>query len=378
MIKRMENEKKRITEYPMILIFFAVCVCMLGGYLLCPEKDFSQMENRFLQKRPALSSGGLLDGSYMEDFETYTNEQIPLRDMFVKCKAVFVWLTGSSENDGIAKGEDAYLFDKVPAVSDRMHRNITAVKNFTEKAGRDVYVAIAPTSTWINSAKLPKGMPVLDERSCRDEMRLALKDVPDAHFIDLYETLSAHEDEQLYYRTDHHWTTKGAGYAYEEIARCIGIKPQDISRYEKHTAYDFYGTHYAKYKGIFVKPDEIEYYDVPIKGLELEKQRVDNLIDTGKLSGYDKYAAFMYGNDAKYTVYAPKDAGRDLIMLKDSYANCLIPYLVMNYDTITVMDLRYFGGSLADELAKEPDADILLLYNWTFINEDNHFYKMNE
>ena len=54
----------------------------------------------------------------------------------------------------------------------------------------------------------------------------------------------------------------------------------------------------------------------------------------------------------------------------------MIPYLVMNYDNITVMDLRYFGGSVSEEIAKDPQADILLMYNWSFVNDDNHFYKL--
>ena len=371
------NEKgKRITEYPMVIIFFAVCVCMLAGYLVLPQKDFSDMENRYLQKRPAVTAGGLLDGSFMESFETYTNEQIPLRNMFVKVKAVCVWLTGSSENDGIAKGKDSYLFDKVPAVSDKMHKNIASIAGFAKSTDRDVYIAIAPTSTWVNAERLPEGMPVLDEASCSNEMTDALNGIGNAHMIYLYDALCAHKDEQLYYRTDHHWTTKGAGYAYEEIAERMGLEKKNIGDYEKHVAGDFRGTHYAKYKGIFVEPDEIEYYDVPIKELELEKQRVDNLIDEDKFLGYDKYAAFMYGNDGRYTVHADKGAGRDLIILKDSYANCLIPYLVMNYDTVTALDLRYFGGKVSDVLSEKPEADILLLYNWTFMNEDNHFFKM--
>ncbi len=372
----MKNELKRITEYPIVAIFALVCICMLAGYIVLPQNDFSDMENRFLQKRPELTAASLADGSFMETFETYTNEQIPLRNVFVKCKAVFVWLTGSSENDGIAKGDEGYLFDKVAATSDKAAKNIAAIKNFTTSTDRDIYIVIAPTSTWINADKLPKGMPVLDEVSLNNELTLALSNIPNAHMIYLYDTLNKHKDEQIFYRTDHHWTTLGAGYAYEEIASAMEFEAKDITQYEKHVADDFLGTHYAKYKGVFVEPDKLEYYDVPIKALELEGRMVDNLIDEEKLKGYDKYAAFMYGNDGRYVVNADKGLGRDLFILKDSYANCLIPYLTMDYDTITVMDLRYFGGKVADELAADPDADVLLLYNWTFVNEDNHFFKL--
>ncbi len=374
----MKKFAKDIIKYPMTVVFAAVCLCMFALYIILPQKDFSDMENRFLQKRPQISASSLADGSFMDSFETYTNEQIPFRNAFVKCKAVCVWLTGSAENDGIAKGEDSYLFDKVLSKNDKTAKNIAAIKNFVSSSDRDVYIAIAPTSTWINEKKLPAGMPVLDEKACADDLAGALAGCENAHIIDLYDTLASHADEQIFYRTDHHWTTRGADYAYETIASKMGIAVMDITEYQKHEIPGFYGTHYAKYKGIFVKPDTLEYYDVPIKGLELEGRMVDNLIDEEKLAGYDKYAAFMYGNDGRYVVHADKGAGRDLIILKDSYANCLIPYLVMDYDTITVMDLRYFGGSVSDELASDPDADVLLMYNWTFVNEDNHFFKLTK
>ena len=372
----MKRSVKDITKYPMIIVFAAVCICMFALYLVLPQKDFSDMENRFLQKRPKITASSLADGSFMDAFETYTNEQIPFRNMFVRSKAVMVWLTMSSENDGIAKGDDQYLFDKVPAKSDRISKNIAAIKNLAASSGRDIYIAIAPTSTWINENRLPTGMPVLDERSCADDLERELAGYENAHIVDLYDALAEHAGEQIFYRTDHHWTTKGAGYAYECLAEHMGFEAKDISQYQKHEIPGFYGTHFAKYKGIFVPGDTLEYYDVPIKGLELEGRMVDNLIDEEKLAGYDKYAAFMYGNDGRYVVHADKGAGRDLIILKDSYANCLIPYLVMDYDNITVIDPRYFGGSVADELAADPDADVLPMYNWTFVNEDNHFFKL--
>ena len=371
----MKKKISNITEYPLVCVFFVVCYGMLSLYLLLPQHDYSEMENRFLQMRPKVTASSLADGSFMETFETYTNEQIPFRSMLVKCKAVFVTLTGSSENDGIAKGGDGYLFDKVPATSDKVSKNISAIKNFVKSTDRDVYIAIAPTSTWINADKLPTGMPVLDEASCSDDLTLALKDSENAHIICLHDALIEHRDEQLFYRTDHHWTTAGAGYAYRKIAEDMGLTVHDITQYEKNIAVDFRGTHYAKYKG-FVKADMIEYYDVPIKELALTDRTVDNLIDRDKFSGFDKYGAFMYGNDGMSVVDTGRGTGRDLYIMKDSYANCLIPYLTMNYDKITVIDLRYFGGSVADKLSENEDADILLMYNWTFVNDDNHFYKL--
>ncbi|MCR5474062.1 MAG: hypothetical protein K6F28_02540 [Lachnospiraceae bacterium] len=363
------------SSYPIVPVFAAITLCMFAGYLFGTQNDFSQMENRYLAKRPGLTIGGLLDGSYMDSFESYTNEQIPLRDLLVKCKAVCVGLTGSSENNGIAKGKDGYLFDKVIAF-DRVERNIASIGQFVRSAERDVYIAIAPTSTRINEDKLPAGMPVLDEKTCDKMLKEELEGVKNAHIIDLYGALSADRDKDLYYRTDHHWTTEGAGCAYREIASAMGFEPGDIGRYKKHEVHDFYGTFYAKYKGLGIKGDTIEYYDVPIKELALKDRTLYNLMDEEKLGTYDKYGAFMYGNDGEYTVDTGRGDGRRLIILKDSYANCLIPYLVMNYDKIRVMDLRYFGGNVSEALAEDSEADILLMYNWTFVNDDNHFYRL--
>ena len=363
------------SSYPIVPVFATITLCMFAGYLFGTQNDFSQMENRYLAKRPGLTIGGLLDGSYMDSFESYTNEQIPLRDLLVKCKAVCVGLTGSSENNGIAKGKDGYLFDKVIAF-DKVERNIASIGQFVRSADRDVYIAIAPTSTRINEDKLPAGMPVLDEKACDKMLKEELEGVKNAHIIDLYGVLSADRDKDLYYRTDHHWTTEGAGCAYREIASAMGFEPGDIGRYKKHEVHDFYGTFYAKYKGIGIKGDTIEYYDVPIKELDLKDRTLYNLMDEEKLGTYDKYGAFMYGNDGEYTVDTGRGDGRRLIILKDSYANCLIPYLVMNYDKIRVMDLRYFGGNVSEALAEDSEADILLMYNWTFVNDDNHFYRL--
>ena len=262
------------------------------------------------------------------------------------------------------------------AVSANAHKNIAAIGDFAAGAGRDVYIAVAPTSVWVNADCLPVGMPVLDEAALADELEAALAGSKNAHIIDMYDILSENRSDNIYYRTDHHWTTRGAGYAYTAIAESMGLDRQDIDRYERHEVYDFLGTFYARYKGPFVLADTIEYYDVPVDELELSDRSEHDLVDAAGFGGFDKYGAFMYGNDGKCVVHADKGIGKNLYIFKDSYANCLIPYLVMNYDNITVIDLRYFGGSVPEEIAGDEDADILLVYNMSFINDDNHFYKL--
>lgn len=396
----MKEFVRKTTEYPLVTVFFVLCFAAFISYIVKPDTEFSAMENRYLTGRPSVNFASLADGSFMSNFETFCNEQVPIRNALVKGKAILEQVQLKCENDGIAKGADGYLFDKTLSESGQLGKNISAITNFAKlmnEKGREVYITIAPTAVWINADKLPKGMPVLDEADCSNELSLALNNgnlTDKAHMIYLYEDLKARENEQLYYRTDHHWTTLGAGIAYGKIMEEMGLEKKDISAYEKHERSDFLGTSYAKFKGIGVKEDTIEYYDVPIEELRLEKQTVNTLYDLEKLDTYDKYAAFMYGNDGMYEVITQNAAkaekseeltkavedtafdGADLIVVKDSYANCLIPYLAMNFNDIIVVDLRYFGGSLQEVMDNNESARILLMYNWSFVNEDNHFYKL--
>ena len=404
-----KSNKFNILRYPLTFCVGIIIIANLIGYIFGEETDFSDMENRFLTKRPQVSFDALKDGSFMETFETYAAEQIPLRDALVKGKSAMEMLLGKCENNTIAKGEEDYLFDKCLKMDEQAHKNAAIIADFIKNCDRRVVVAIAPTSTAIYEEYLPKGMPVLDEEALFTDIKSGLEGVKNAEVVDLFRILSEKKSEGLYYKTDHHWNTKGAYYAYEAICEALDASdvgndagndavgddavdgaeveteteteaeavPVDITALTKHEAHDFYGTFNAKYKGIGIAADTIEYYDIPIESYEADGELHASLYDMSKLEIYDKYAMFMYGNPGRGTIKASNvKNGRSLIVFKDSYANCLIPFLAMNYDTIEIVDLRYSAEAVSDILDAVPDADILMLYNCSFINEDKHFYKL--
>jgi len=371
------REKESILKYPLLICIAIIMVLTLAGYIFLPQTGFSQLENRYLEQRPRLTFEGLKDGSFMSSFEIYSSEQIPLRTFLVKAKSFAQLLLLKCENDGVAKGKDGYLFDKTLATNPQFEKNISIIEKFIWDLGRNVTVAIAPTSTEVNSRRLPAGMPVLDEESMNEYVLNELSSCDNAKVIDVFESLEDYSSEELFYRTDHHWKTMTAYYAYCDICKEFDTEPVDIMQLNKNTADDFYGTFYAKYKGIGVKADTIEYFDVPIISYEIADGTYDSLYDLEKLNTYDKYAMFMRGNFGEATVKCENgNEGKSLIVFKDSYANCLIPFFAMNYDTIKIVDLRYFAGSVAELLGENEDADILMLYNYSFISEDNHFYKL--
>lgn len=375
MFERIRNNTLTIIISVMILMCFA-------GYLANRDTVFSESENRYLAARPKLTPAGLADGSFMEQFELYTEERLPLRDMLIRLKAVTEQILLKNENNGIARGKDGFLFEKLVKTDEQLNKNKAALVNFAGKCGRDINICIVPNSCEILEDKLPAGFPGVSQKSEIGDLYASLLTYDNVNTIDVSDTLSEHRDEYIYYRTDHHWTTQGAYYGYVRLCDEMGLEPVSMDRLsgKRRDVQDFYGTYYSKYKGYGVGPDILTYYDIPVSYYEAGGESHDGMYDTGKLKVYDKYAMFMYGNEGLATVRSMPDEGEDkrseLILFKDSYSNCLIPFLTYNYDTITVVDLRYYNRPVDELLGEHGDADILLLYNFMHYNEDNHFYRL--
>lgn len=412
--------------YPLAPFFAAFLFLVFVLYLLLPQKNFSQKENRSLQTRPQLTCAGLASGTFMQKFETYTTEQLPFREGLVSLKAGMNRLTGSVENNGVVLGKDGYLFEKTYGTKAQLYQNEAAMLRFVQDANRPVTVAIVPNASEIEQDKLPYGFYRIDQKAEIQAFYRQLNGISvpaseneteekrertaernllprHSHVVDITKALEEHKDEQLYYRTDHHWTTTAAYYAYEAICREMSAsrtakeeaddrdakvqKPKeqrasipdvvDITSIQKKEANDFYGTLYAKYRAGNPAPETLIWYEIPIVALQRTDGTFDSLYDPEKLKTYDKYAMFLRGNDEILTIRANHAGNRkQLVVFKDSYANCLIPFLTYQYDEITVVDLRYYADSVRELLEEKEDADILLLYNFSFLNEDNHFFRL--
>ncbi len=368
----------KIISYPLLACVALFCVGMMLLYIILPETTVSPDENRFLTTHPKFSVSSVADGSYMSSFEDYTKDQIPFRSAFIKCKAVCETLLFKCENNDIVKGGDSRLFAKSVSQNPQLYDNEKILSKFLSSVSQDTIVAIAPTATEIYPELLPKGTPVDDQQTETDDFYKQLSELSNVRCVDLRATLMSHKDEDLYYHTDHHWTTNGAYLAYCAICDCMYMTPVNRDYLTYYTADDFYGTFYTKYKGIGVPKDSVLLYNIPVISYETTTGRHDGLIDDDKLTEYDKYGAFLYGNDGLSVIRSDNSggSGRELFVIKDSYANCLIPFLTYQFDTIYVIDLRYLGESLPELLAEHEDATVLILYNYEQFSEDKHLYKL--
>jgi len=363
---------KNIIKYPLTVCFSIFILVIFVLYFVFPDKEISEWENRYLVQKPQIKMSDVLDGSFMEKYEGYINDQIPFRDGFIKLKAITETALFKVENNSIAKGKDSYLFTKDTKGTTTFDKNIAIIDKFINGINNPVTVMIAPNACGIYKSKVPTGFPIVNQNEKLAELYEDNSFLKGARVVKLDSVLSAHEDEYIYYRTDHHWTTLGAYYAYCEFSD----NPVDISTLKEENSEDFYGTLYAKYKGLFVKPDIISYYDIPVKSYKTDGESHSGLYDIGKLDVFDKYGMFMWGNFGRCDIETNTENGRSAVVFKDSYANCLIPFLTFDYEKITVIDLRYYSEPVSELMQGNPDADVIFINNFDFLNEDNHFYKL--
>lgn len=357
--------------------FLAALFCLfLGGLLvwhvLLPDRARSDVENRTLAQKPAFSWSALADGSYTEAVEEYFADQFPLRDQWTGLKARAEQIIGKREFHGVYLCDDP-LFNSGTLISrvdtpdaELVEKNLGYVTALTDKTDVPAYLGLIPSAAEIWQDRLPAGAESWDQAAFLK--RAAETGVP---VVDFRSILSAHADEYIFYRTDHHWTSRGAYYGYaavmEALGRGDGTLP--ITHFGVETVSgDFNGTLYSQSGVHWMEPDYMQFW-VPEEGLTVTSWRsgapeTAALYDRTYLDQKDKYSAFLGGNQPLCVIRneALPDGGK-LLLVRDSYSDSLAPFLSQSFSEIHLLDLRYYRASVA-QYAAENDIDaILVLYS---------------
>ena len=354
------------------VLCFAVVLTILT--LVKPKKDFSEKENRNLARMPALSVSALADGSFARDTEKSFADQFIGRNFWISLNLKFRTLMGRKENGGVYLGKKKTLF-LVPSRPNEaaLARNLEAMNRFAaEYPDVETYVAVIPNASSILTKKLPAHAPVPDQAA---QLALIREGVPKARFIDVTGALTEHRDEALFYRTDHHWTSLGAYYAFTAIASEMGIDAPAAEDYEiLPVSTTFSGTLAAK-SGKNVSPDTVELF-VPKTDVEYNvsyvesKEKTATMYKREALESRDHYAVFFGGNYPRVDIRTTADTGRRLLLFKDSYANCLMQFLYPYFEEIVMVDPRYYYDSAAPLITQHNITDVLYLYNCdTFVTD---------
>ena len=368
----MKNFLNNIKKYP-LLVFFAVVLYVLSiADLFSPQYEFSDLENRYLSNFPAFSLKTLVNNEYTPKIEDFTEDHFIRRNNWISLKSISESFLGKGENNGIVYGEDGYLFTKVLGEDQTQRlKNIAAIAKFMENnIDVNINVLLAPTAPSVMTDKVKEGSPVNNAEGVISQLNAA---IGKENVVDVRETLKAHSDEYIYYRTDHHWTTLGAYYAYADYMTAIGRVPQSLDSFEFVEVEDFLGTHYSKSKNYNVQTDTMSYIkndsEIDVLGT------VNSMYEYEKLETRDKYAMFLRGNNSFSTI---KGNGKGkILVIKDSYANCFVPFLTEDFEQIDIIDLRYYKQSVNKLIDDEAYEEVLILYNCETIDTDIYVPVLN-
>lgn len=240
------------------------------------------------------------------------------------------------------------------------------VNQYKKKLGDsvNVYSMVIPTAV---SFYLPKKYESasMSEPECIDHINECLKDVIP---VDSYSILMQHRNEAIYSRTDHHWQPLGAYYGAQALAETAGVPFADLSEYEEKRRDDYVGTLYSFTNSMALKnnPEPFIYY-VPkcqysttyYDNAMQEEWKGDLIYDIDEFSPVGYYLVFMYGDDRVTHVHTQVHNNRVLCIIKDSYANAMIPCLTSSFSDIWVVDMRYFKRNIISFLARNGVTDLV-------------------
>ena len=391
------NEKTRakgprrrggLVHYPVLMLFGVFFAGMFLLDLATPDRAVSELENTTLTQRPAVTAQILTPrglNNFFNSYSQYAKDQVPGRDGWISLQSfIETALLQKTQSGGVLLGAEGQMFDRsyglVASEERTLPRNIAAAASLAARWPGRVHVMVAPAASAIYPERVPAAAPLLNEEVYLAQIKEAVE-AAGGDFIPLEETLAAHKDEYIYYRTDHHWTTLGAYYAYSRLCGELGLTPFDLAAHTAVEVPDFYGTFYSRARTWNAQPDTLTYYDLdnPLTiytvtgpGMPAEGE-VTGLYDLEKLEVYDKYAAFLHGNNGLSRVEG--DGEGSILVVKDSYANSFVPFLTANYAAVDVVDLRNYNYGL-DALIEANGYDaILLLYSFDSFKADPYLYR---
>lgn len=360
------------------IIVFLIFIAIFGlGYLIFPQREVSEMENRYLSLCPEFHWKEFFNGEFSEDFESYTADQILGKDMFMKTNVAVNHGLGVSRINQVYIGRDGYLIQDYQEPDLVLEQNISYIQSFArENPEVDMTMLIIPNVNEIYPEKLPAFASTYPQAEIIERLQREFGE--DIRIVDGTESMLEHKEEYIYYKTDHHWTSLGAYYAYDTLCHSLGMEPTPLETYERlELTEPFYGSLYSKAPLTGQESDRVEIflnpsgeYTVtnPIKGTT-----GDSMFAMEYAVKKDKYAVFFGGNEPLFIIESNGDNEEKVLIIKDSYANCLVPMLTDQFREIHMMDLRYYHEDVSTYLQEHDIQKVIFIHNIDFISTDNNF-----
>lgn len=369
---RFADNRSKIGKYIPAVVFLIFIYGMALWFLFSPKTDYSSSEKRYLQKFPDANVEKVLSGEFGSEFETFFADQFPQRNTWVGLNAYTALAEGNNGASGVYNCKNGYLINKPVSTDNNLDKNVGAVVDFAKKIDAPTTVMLVPSTGYIADDVLPTFHDKYndDENISKISSTLSKDKIG---FVDLRERFKSEykNGSQLYYKTDHHWTTKGAYTGYQELCKALGITPIDDSTLKKDSYPDFYGTTYSSSGFWLTPPDNIEIWSNPKnsdKNISVKITEGANVKTSGSmyftdhLKEDDKYPVFIDGNHALTEITNTNAKNGTILLIKDSFSHSLAPFLAENYSKVVLVDLRYYKESVSQLVSTYNPEQVVVLY----------------
>ncbi len=364
---------------------FSVFLCILLSavilavpllFWLRPVPDYSEAENRMLTSTPSFTADSLFSGDYTKGLSAYLQDRLPLRSTLLSVKSAAEYGALRQENNRIMTAQGGYLVKRFEYSDQNLstfRQNIAAIDGLIQalkKHQKPAVFVCAPRAVDVLIDRCPAFVEEPTERSVWQILKQS--DTQAITFTDLLRE-KAKAGESVWYRTDHHWTTLGAYYAYTALGAPLGYRPLPREAFAEQTiCKDFYGTSHAAAAIPICRADTVRAMRYQGDETFVCTDRITGKTENGlyrpeMLNARDKYQYFLGGNTAHlHIAKAPSSPRPTLLIIKDSYAQSAVPFLARHFD-IELIDLRYFRGDATEvihDIVNSPNyAGTLVLYN---------------
>ena len=354
--------KNRLDQWITVVGFCAVLGIMSALYLALPKTDFSQTEKRYLEKPPVLTWETLSSGQFGADMETYMADHIPGRDVLVGLNAYFERFTGRQVAKDISAAEDGRLVEKPVQWNEAMaQKNVSAINSFADIVGRPVDLMIVPSAGWA-SEDMIQGLSAPYEDAAIIER---LYDFAQVDTVDVLSVFAGMDAPSLYYKTDHHWTSLGAYTAYKTYMEQVGKPYKRAEEFTVETVADFKGSTYSRAALWLTDGEDLELWhsDSQLTVTNGEAEGIhEGVFYRERLEEADKYTVYLDGNHSIVRIQNPAGEGK-ILVIRDSYSNCLGTFLAESYAEVVLVDLRYYKNPISELCQQENFDQILVCYS---------------
>ena len=346
---RGRKRKNGRTEGLIGKIFILVLLLAAVVNLIVPDRESSDAENRVLASMPKLNWSTIATGDFAEQFENYLSDQFMARDLLRGTKVTADRIGGSRMENGVLIGKSGQLLmDIEVADQEDLSANLESIRSFKDSyPDIPVNMILVPDAACVLSDSLPALASVEDQTQMISMVQRELGD--SVNWIDAVSVLNKHKSEKIYYKTDQHWTALGAFYVFQSAAQSLGIG-EDVS--DKYVSYavsnDFTGRLAARSGVGLGEKEQIDIYaptqgdnDLIVNYVD-EGKRTTSLYDSAKLESRDQYGVYLGDSTSVLDIRTVSTSRDRLLVIRDSFANCFIPFLTPYYREIVVVDPRYY------------------------------------